>query len=289
MTALINLNALLKQIVALTRENDDWTPEQIITELLSNHVGIESLATVSVGGSSFEKTGKAVKQTEKTQMTEKKNRTRSAPVKPRAIPEDDTRCSARSFYEKEHLEEGVLKVMRDDSDNLYGDRCKFKKTGDIDFCKHHSEKQPLGVWGAEYVGKFKAFVDKTENPSEAPVKTKKAKVVVVDDDNDEEEEEVDESFAEQVDGDDEEAEEQDEDVEEEEEQVAAKPAKPATKAAAGKPKIPMPVEPEEAEVEEIQIDKTTYLIDGEGDVYDPETEDCVGKYDRKTKKWLSKK
>jgi hypothetical protein len=284
MTALINLNALLKQTVVLTRENDDWTPEQIIAELLSNHVGIESLATISVGGSSSEKTGKDVKakKTEKTE-TEKKTRTRSAPVKPRAIPEDDTRCSARSFYEKEHLEDGVLKVMRDDSDNLYGDRCKFKKTGDIDFCKHHSEKQPLGVWDSEYSGKFKAFVDKTENPSEAPVKKAKAKVVV-EDDEEEEVEEVDESFAQQVDGSDEE--EADAEDEEEEEQV---PAKPAAKAAAGKPKIPMPVEPEEAEVEEIQIDKTTYLIDGEGEVYDPETEDCVGKYDRKTKKWLSKK
>ena len=285
MTALINLNALLKQTVVLTRENEDWTPEQIIAELLSNHVGIESLATISVGGSSSEKTGKDVKakKTEKTE-TEKKTRTRSAPVKPRAIPEDDTRCSARSFYEKEHLEEGVLKVMRDDSDNLYGDRCKFKKTGDIEFCKHHSEKQPLGVWDSEYSGKFKAFVDKTENPSEVPVKTKKAKAPLVVDDEEEEEEEVDESFAQQVDGDDED--EEDAEDQEEEEQV---PAKPAAKAAASKPKIPMPVEPEEAEVEEIQIDKTTYLIDGEGDVYDPETEDCVGKYDRKTKKWLSKK
>ena len=282
MTALINLNALLKQTVVLTRENENWTPEQIIAELLSNHVGIESLATISVNGSSSEKAGKDVKakKTEKTE-TEKKTRTRSAPVQPRAIPEDDTRCSARSFYEKEHLEEGVLKVMRDDSDNLYGDRCKFKKTGDIDFCKHHSEKQPLGVWDSEYSGKFKAFVDKTENPSEAPVTTKKAKAkapLVVDD------EEEEESFAQQVDGNDE-----DEEAAEDEEEEAQVPAKPAAKAAAGKPKIPMPVEPEEAEVEEIQIDKTTYLIDGEGDVYDPATEDCVGKYDRKTKKWLSKK
>jgi hypothetical protein len=274
MTTAINLNALLKQTIALTRENEDWTSEQIIAELMSNHVEIESLATISMAA---EKPIKAAKA-----ETEKKTRTRSAPAKPRAIPDDDTRCSARSFYEKEHIEDGVAKVMRDDPENLYGDRCKFKKTGDIEFCKHHSEKQPLGVWGGEYSGKFKAIVEKTENPeavATAPKKAAKAPRVLIDDDHDEEEAEAEEE------------------VEEVEEEVEMAPPSPkiapvATVATVSKakpaPKIEEPVE-EAAEVEECVIDGVSYLKDEEGTVYDPETEDVVGKYNFKTKKWLSRK
>jgi hypothetical protein len=290
MTTTINLNALLKQTIVLTRENDEWTSEQIIAELMSNHVEIQSLASISVAAP--EKPLKACKA-----ETEKKSRTRSAPAKPRAIPEDDTRCSARSFYEKEHIEDGVAKVMRDDPENLYGDRCKFKKTGDIEFCKHHSEKQPLGVWGAEYSGKFKVIVEKTENGEAAPA-TKKAvaKPVLVDDDNEESEAEA-ESDAE-------------EEVEEEAEIHLSPPspkivvAAPVTVAAPVKKAAPAPVtvaapvkpapkeepvEEEAAEVEECTIDGVTYLKDEEGIVYDPESEDPVGKYNFKTKKWILKK
>ena len=289
MTTAINLNALLKQTIVLTRENDDWSTEQIIAELMSNHVEIQSLASISVAAP--EKPLKAGKA-----ETEKKSRTRSAPVKPRAIPEDDTRCCARSFYEKEHIEDGVAKVMRDDPENLYGDRCKFKKTGDIEFCKHHSEKQPLGVWGAEYSGKFKVIVEKTENPEAnvAPAPKKAvAKPVLVDDDN--------ESEAES---------EAEEEVEEEAEivmappspkktvtaapvAVAAAPAKKAVVAPAPAKAKPIPkeepVEEEAAEVEECTIEGKTYLKDEEGIIYNPETEDPIGKYNFKTKKWILKK
>jgi hypothetical protein len=295
MTTAINLNALLKQTIVLTRENDEWTSEQIIAVLMSNHVEIQSLASISVAAP--EKTVKAGKA-----ETEKKSRTRSAPAKPRAIPEDDTRCSARSFYEKEHIEDGVAKVMRDDPENLYGDRCKFKKTGDIEFCKHHSEKQPLGVWGAEYSGKFKVIVEKTENGEAAPAPAPKkavAKPVLVDDDNEESEAEA-ESDAEA---------EAESDAEEEAEIVMAPPspkivvAAPVTVAAPVKKAAPVaapapakakpaPKEEEEeeaAEVEECVIDGKTYLKDEEGVVYDPETEDPVGKYNFKLKKWILKK
>ena len=276
MTTAINLNALLKQTIALTRENEEWTSEQIIAELMSNHVEILSLAPISVATEKPIKAGKA--------ETEKNTRTRSAPAKPRAIPDDDTRCCARSFYEKEHIEDGVAKVMRDDPENLYGDRCKFKKTGDIEFCKHHSEKQPLGVWGGEYSGKFKAIVEKTENPeaavAPAPKKAAKAPRVLIDDDHDEEEVEAEEDVEEEV-------------------EIAVAPPSPkfapvATAAAAvskAKPalKIEEPVEEEAAEVEECLIDGVSYLKDEEGTVYDPESEDVVGKYNFKTKKWLSRK
>jgi hypothetical protein len=283
MTTTINLNALLKQTIVLTRENDEWTSEQIIAELMSNHVEIQSLASMSVAVAEKQvKSGKA--------ETEKKSRTRSAPAKPRAIPEDDTRCSARSFYEKEHIEDGVAKVMRDDPENLYGDRCKFKKTGDIEFCKHHSEKQPLGVWGAEYSGKFKVIVEKTENGEAAPAPKKAAKPVLVDDDNEESEAEA-ESDAE-------------EEVEEEAEihlsppspKIVAAPVKKAAPAApvAAAPAKAKPAPKEEpveeaAEVEECTIDGETYLKDEEGIVYDPETEDPVGKYNFAKKSWIIKK
>lgn len=81
----------------------------------------------------------------------------------RVLPDDSIRCCARSFHEKEHMEGGIVKVMRDDAKNLYGDRCKFKKTGDTQFCKHHAENQKLGVWGGEYGIKLKALIKNDED------------------------------------------------------------------------------------------------------------------------------
>lgn len=288
MSIAINLNAILKQTIAITRENEDWSTEQIMTEILTNHVKIESLNSISVGGAA-EKT--AIKAT-KSDAAEKKTRTRAAPSKPRAIPEDDTRCYARSFYEKEHLEGNVLKVMRDDSENLYGDRCKFKKTGDSNFCKHHSEKQPLGIWGGEYSGKFKSWVEKTENPDTVVAATKPkpaAKLTLLDDDHSDDESEptVSASSSSIFAAEDQE----DEDEEEEEVKVAVKPAPKAAAAAASKPapKIEEPAEEEpEAEVEECEIDGVSYLKDEDNIIYDPETEDVVGKYDFTNKKWVKK-
>jgi hypothetical protein len=288
MATTINLNALLKQTIVLTRDHSDWSAEQILAELIANHVPIQSLASISAAPSE-----KAAVKASKSD-SEKKTRTRAAPAKPRAIPEDDTRCCARSFYEKDHLDNGVLKVMRDDSDNLYGDRCKFKKTDGIDFCKHHSEKQPLGVWGNEYAGKFKAWVEKTENPAPAaaaaPV-TKKpaAKLTLLDDDHSDEEaedEEVASSAAAAAAANDEEAEDDaEEEVKKPEPVITAAPKAAApTKSA---PKIDEPEE-EAAEVEEIEIEGQSYLIDGDNIVYDPETENPVGKWSRLTKKWLKK-
>ena len=235
MTTAINLNALLKQTIVLTRENEEWSTEQIIAELMSNHVEIQSLAPISVAAP--EKPLKASKA-----ETEKKSRTRSAPAKPRAIPEDETRCGARSFYEKEHLEGNVLKVMRDDTENLYGDRCKFK-----------------------------TYVEKTENPEAvvAPAPKKAAKPTLIDDDNEESEAEA-----------------------EAEEEVKIAVKKPVAVAAAPKkavaPKIEEPVEEATEEVEECTIDGTSYLKDAEGTIYDPDTEDVVGKYNFSAKKWSSK-
>ncbi len=246
------------------------TSEEIIAQLLSGHVSIEELVKTPA------KTTKAKIAKTETDSAEKKERIRTAPAKPRAIPDDETRCCARSFYEKEHLDGTILKVMRDDQNNLYGDRCKFKRANETDFCKHHGEKQPLGIWDTEYSGKFKAYVDRTESGEESapkpkaekPKAEKKANVVVenkpvcqIADDEDSEpvvsegEDEI-ESFVVST--------------------PAVAPKKPA-------PKIEEPV----AEVEDYEIDGKTYLKEADGTIYDPETEDVVGKYDFAAKKWIS--
>jgi hypothetical protein len=78
----------------------------------------------------------------------------------------DERCMARTIYEKEHLESnGLLKVMRDDPKNQYGERCKCRKKDSGLFCTRHSGWQSLGVWNGEYSGKFFDYVQKTQNGS----------------------------------------------------------------------------------------------------------------------------
>lgn len=196
---------------------------------------------------------------------EKKTR---APAKPRAIPEDDTRCCARAFYEKDHLENGKLKVMREDSSNLFGDRCKFKKTSD-EFCKHHAEKQPHGVWGGDYDGKFKQYkISESDSSTETPepVETKptpitkkktginktKTKPPFKPKVEKEDEVEADDSSSIQSD---------DSFYDEESK------------------KIPQ-------DVELIEIDEIDYYIDTDGNTYDPESEEKVGVYDKKKKSWV---
>ena len=193
-----------------------------------------------------------------------------APSKPRAVPEDDTRCCTRTLDDKIHLEGGKLKVMRDDETNQYGDRCKFKKADGTEFCKHHAEKQPLGVWGGEYAGRFKQYVEKVETAAssassaswvssvavaETPVKKTIKKVApsapapapkkapVVDDDD------------------------SDDDVSEED--------------------MIDKLEAAGIEYEWIEIDDENFMIDAQNNVYDPENEKKCGVYDRKQKKWTS--
>jgi len=264
----INLNTMLKQAITLAREHHEMTNEEIISQLMANQP-LEMISFAApVKAVVVEKAEKKTeKKTEKAGKTA--DRTRAAPAKPRAIPEGDTRCCARSFYEKEHLEGGSLKIMRDDAENLYGDRCKFKKSGDTEFCKHHSEKQPLGIWGAEYSGKFKVLVEKQESGVVAAPKEKKAKepkekkVEVV----------APVELVAAVQSDDEE--------EEEEDEVLASHAT----------HVPILAieEPEGTEVEECTIDGKTYLKDEEGTIYDEDSNDEVGKYDFAAKKWLSRK
>jgi hypothetical protein len=254
-TATFNLDIsdLLAKAITSARDDESLTVEQIIATVLAG-----DLPAISIGGAEASKR-------EKKPAKEVKTRTRAAPAKPRSVPEDDARCYARSFYEDQHLQDGLLKVMRDDVENLYGDRCKFKKTGETDFCKHHAEKQVLGVWDGEYSGKFKTAVEKTENgAAPAPKKEAKPKVVA--------EKPAPAKSNEYV------AETEDE---EEPEVVVEKPkSKPAA------PKVEEPAT-EDAEVEDITIDGVEYLIDpSDGTVYDHDSEEEVGRYNIKGKKWI---
>ena len=87
----------------------------------------------------------------------------------------EKRCMARTIFESIHMENGLLKKMREDPKNLYGDRCKNHKNKSSNFCTRHSYWQTLGVWNGEYRNKFEKYVKKKENPSKkSDVKEKRA-------------------------------------------------------------------------------------------------------------------
>jgi hypothetical protein len=313
-TTVFDLRAILassiQTAIDLARQSEDVTVDQVMDRVMAT-VNIQEihLAPVKIKNSRAKKS-KSNSDSE-SEPTEKIERVRAAPGKPRAIPDDETRCCARSLYEKDHLEGGKLKVMRDEDDNLYGDRCKFKKVGEADFCKHHSEKQPLGVWGGEYSGKFQVLVEKlsapqvekkpkaaADKPKAAEVKPKAAaedkpkkteskpkaapeKPVcelsneTISDDEDDENNDPVETIS-------------------DDEPVVAKPkvAEVKPKVAEVKPIAPEPKPEEEEEeealeVEECQIEGKTYLRDAEDNIYD-EDDNMVGKYNFKTKKWTKR-
>ena len=172
-TTVFDLRAILtssiETAIGLARQSEDVTVDQVMEKVMAT-VNIQQIEIVPAKTKTVRvRDTKQPKQPkEPKEPKEKIERVRAAPAKPRGIPEDDARCSARSLYEKDHLENGKLKVMRDDEANLYGDRCKFKKVGETCFCKHHAEKQPHGVWGGEYAGKLKTLIEKANAPAEEP-------------------------------------------------------------------------------------------------------------------------
>jgi hypothetical protein len=298
-TTVFDLRAILassiQTAIDLARQSEDVTVDQVMDRVMAS-VNIQEIhiAPVKIKNSRAKKS----KSESNSEPKEKIERVRAAPAKPRAIPDDETRCCARSLYEKDHLEGGKLKAMRDEEDNLYGDRCKFKKVGEADFCKHHSEKQPLGVWGGEYSGKFQVLVEKlsapevekkpkaaADKPKAAEVKPKaaedkpnkpkkteskpkpKAKAAP--------EKPVCELSNETISD------------EEDDEPVVVKPKAAEVKPIAPEPKPEEDEEEEALEVEECQIEGKTYLRDAEDNIYDEE-DNLVGKYNFKTKKWTKR-
>lgn len=271
-SVMINLDELLFQAYTLGIETDDktaaFTKAQLRSVLFRSVplVGkVESRAEKSdAEDSESEKPTKKTTTTTKTkaEKTEKTESDEKKPRKPRAAVGDEVRCHARTFNEKEHLENGKPKVMiPDDEDNLYGGRCSAKKNGESDFCKMHAEKQAHGVWGGAYGEKCNGYLAQpkktivkkavSEAPVAAPKKTiKKAapKVETTDEDGEDDVEEHDDD------------------------EYMSSTNK---------------LEEAKVEYDWIDIDGEDYMIDSEGNVYDPETEDKIGNYNTKTKKWIS--
>jgi hypothetical protein len=276
---MINLDDLLYQAYTLGVETDDKSAAFSKAQLRS--VLLRSVPLLGKTGVAEEKSDSEESETEKpAKKTTTKTKTKAEKTesdepkqrKPRATAGDEVRCHARTFNEKEHLENGKPKVMiPDDEDNLYGGRCSAKKNGESDFCKMHAEKQAHGVWGGAYGEKCNGFLaqpDKEVKPkkmivkkaiseaAETPVAAAPKKII--------------KKPAPKV-----EAEENDDDADEEEHDD--------DEYIAGSNKL------EEAKVEYdwIDIDGEDYMIDAEGNVYDPESESKIGKYNIKTKKWIS--
>ncbi len=272
---MINLDDLLFAAYNLGVTSNGTEPSLSKAELRA-----KLLANVPLVGCAEPKIKTAAEEKTKTKA-EKKPRE----IKPKAEKPVVELCSARAFYEKEHVEEGKLKKMsEDDEANEFGGRCKFKQSGESTFCKHHAEKQPHGVWGGEYAGKLKSLIEKANAPVAEPAedkpKPKAAKKIV-------------KKAAAPV----------------EDTEAPKTPTKPKNKTKTVKPKAPKrPAEDEESDVEEdaedeylngkvletagieyewIEIDDISYTIDAKGNVYDPESEEKVGQYDTKTKKWIS--
>jgi hypothetical protein len=306
------LSSSIETAIDLARKSENVTVEQVMEQVMAS-VNIQQIEIVPVKT----KTARARETKEPKEPKEPKEkieRVRAAPAKPRGIPEGDVRCCARSLYEKDHLEGGKPKVMRDDEANLYGDRCKFKKVGETEFCKHHAEKQPLGVWGGEYSGKFHTLVQKLNAPAEEPKEAKEPKPKAAKEDKPKTEKpakkskvaaEVCELTVEEPETpaveepvvekpkaakeDKPKAAKEDKPKAAKVEQPKAAPAPAPAPAAATKPVAPEPAEDEEvAEVEECEIDGKTYLRDNEGTIYDMESEEEVGQYNFKTKKWTKR-
>jgi hypothetical protein len=106
----------------------------------------------------------------KKELTDDTTRTREVP--------DEDRCMCRTMYHKIHLnsDKKTLKIMREDPKNLYGDRCKIRrssKPGSL-FCTRHSTFQPYGVWNGIYDGECLKFVNNTEGKTVTTKKTSSA-------------------------------------------------------------------------------------------------------------------
>ncbi len=148
-----NLLTIEEVTLIMNRRHADLIKQEVIKEILG---GIVPVPNAPVPDQPLLLMGPEVAEVAEAPEVKKEKE----PVV-RRVAIDDCRCCARTFYEKEQLEGGKLKVMRDDEKNLYGDRCKFKKVGESEFCKHHAEKQPHGIWGGEYSGKMKNKMKKT--------------------------------------------------------------------------------------------------------------------------------
>ena len=184
---MINLEELLHQAYTLGLETDDkscvFSKAQLRTILFRSVPLFGKVEESSI-------TDATAKPKSKNDNKPKDDDKEKKPRKPRVAPADETRCHARTFNEKEHLENGKPKVMNpDDENNLYGGRCTSKKNADSDFCKMHAEKHTHGVWDGAYGDKCNSYLKSKETTVDKPKKTiKRAPKLELDtDENDEDE------------------------------------------------------------------------------------------------------
>lgn len=151
---MIPFDKIIEKSFELRDANPDMTIEEIMKEVLPTiHIHLKS--DIPMGNIK-----KKVK-TDEEQSSKKKELT------------EENRCMARTVYENIHLDTaGLLKEMRDDIKNLYGDRCKCRKKEGSYFCTRHSGYQPLGIWNGAYNGKLLEYVNKTKQKDE-PIQEKK--------------------------------------------------------------------------------------------------------------------
>jgi hypothetical protein len=259
----IPFNEILEKAFELRDQQPDLSIDDMMKQILPTiHIKFQSDVPMSLR-----------KKTVKDETTDKKKELTM-----------DERCMARTIYEKEHLESnGLLKVMRDDPKNQYGERCKCRKKDSSLFCTRHSGWQSLGVWNGEYSGKFSDYVQKTQNGSVCQIV-----------DDDEPPKPVSKPAKKEV-------------KEQIKKEKMVKPAsagdaylsvKPGSTASAV-PSKASSINTEEAEEDQvesdedsvmaypIQIDGVEYNIDDTNHVYTDEGE-LVGVYNRLRKSWLSK-
>jgi hypothetical protein len=168
---------ILEKAFKLREENPELSIDELLKEILPTiSIKFESNIQMNIR-----------KKTIKDDMDDD-----SDMVRKKTLLTSEERCMARTIYENIHLEKGLLKVMRDDPKNLYGDQCKCRKKEMSLFCTRHSNWQSLGVWNGEYSGKFSDYVEKTktgnvcqivddeDEPPKPVPKPKKEKEVKVD-------------------------------------------------------------------------------------------------------------
>jgi hypothetical protein len=342
LSVMINLDDMLFAAYTLGAEISETTPRLSKEELRAKLLADVPLIA-STGPTKPAKKTKTAPKTETSDAEEDETATekpetaatadkpktekKKAEKKPKAEPEGDVRCCARSLYEKDHIEAGKPKAMREDETNQFGDRCKFKKVGETNFCKSHAEKQPHGVWGAEYAGKLKTLIEKANAPVEEP-KAKAAKEDKPKAAKEDKPKAAKEDKPKAAKEDKPKAAKEDKPKAAKEDKpkapkkvvkkAVAKPAaeeteepttptKPTKTVKPNAPKRPAKKENEDdveedaedeymaadalekanIEYEWITINDQDYMIDANGNVYDPESEEKVGVYDVKAKKWTS--
>jgi hypothetical protein len=177
MSACINLETLLFKAYSIgrnTHEEEVLTTSQLRSIILSDVPIVFNNSSeptrIKEEKKDKKESAKDKKESAKDKKESAKDKKESAKDKKerkqRVVPVDETRCEARRFVEAEHLEDGKLKVMRDEELNQYGDRCKNRKTGDTSFCKSHQDSAPHGVWNQEYRGKISSLIEKEKKPTD---------------------------------------------------------------------------------------------------------------------------